>query len=108
MKIIPYLNSNNRHRTDIQTVIEKYILNNEEHDINQKSNTDARMTQNSVQQPPAHIEISNKTSAYIHERIAQKKRLKDSLVELIDREPQNAEFIDEEREAIRTETIRFF
>ena len=55
-----------------------------------------------------NLNSTNRHRTYINGRIVQQQRLEDGIVESMDCDPQDPQLVDEEREAMRTETIRFF
>ena len=107
MRIIPSLNPISKHSTNVQTATENYDHPCEKYSVNQRLDTDDPVIQISSQQSSSCVEVSGEPSANIKGKIVKKNLIKKSLVESIDDEPQSA-CIDEEREAMRVKTTRFF
>jgi hypothetical protein len=103
MRIIPSLNPISKRNLDVQTATENYNFKHEKYKVHKRLNINDQATQNSSQQSSC-IEVSDKPLANIKEK---KHLIEESLAESIDDKPQSA-CIDEEREAMRVKTTRFF
>lgn len=109
MKIIAYLNPASRSSMDVRTILKKYKLKYEEHDIVKSPNTHTQIIRNPGQQPSSPcVEIDGTMLVNVSGETVEKYLLKKGLVESIYSEPRKAHCIDEEREAIRSKTVRFF
>lgn len=106
MRIISSVNPISKHSTDVQTATENYDHQCEKYKVNQRLDTHDPVTQNSSQQSSC-VKVGGEPLANIKGKTVKKHLNKKNLVESTDDEPQIV-CVDEEREAMRIKTTRFF
>ena len=108
MKIVTHLNVNCRYSRNVRAIMEKYNLYYEEHDDARIQSLYAQKTQSSNTRLLPCVAINGIELTDISGKDVQKHLLEKGLIETVDRKPRKILHTDEEQEAMRSKTIRFF